>query len=332
MKKGFVFGKFLPFHLGHKAMIDFALNGCDQLTVIVCCSTSELIPEELRVNWISSEYASHPKLQILGMTYDESELPNTSISSRNVSKIWSEKFNELVPDVDILFTSEDYGSYVAEFMNIKHIEFDKSRISVPISASEISSDPISNWDFLPNSVKEHFQLSVVFLGSECTGKSSISTEINKDIRSKLVDEVGRDVVENSNAFGEKELQIIASRHASRIDSAKKTLEPIVLIDTDIHITQSYSHFKFGKYMDIDTEINKRNQSDLKLYLNPDLPFFQDGTRLNAEDRLLLDLSHKETLAHFNTDYIELSGDWNSRYMQSLNLIQQYVREKWKLRL
>lgn len=332
MKKGFVFGKFLPFHLGHKALIDFALNGCDQLTVIVCCSTSELIPEAVRVNWISSEYASHPKLRILGMTYDENELPNTSTSSRNVSKVWSERFKELVPDVNILFTSEDYGSYVSEFMKVQHVEFDKSRISVPISASEISGDPISNWDFLPNSVKGHFQLSVVFLGSECTGKSSISTEINKNIRSKLVDEVGRDVVENSNAFGEKELQIIASHHASRIDSAKKTLEPIVLIDTDIHITQSYSHFKFGKYMDIATEINIRNQSDLKLYLNPDLPFFQDGTRLNAEDRLLLDRSHKETLAHFNTDYIEVSGDWNSRYTQSLKLIKQLVREKWKLRL
>ncbi|MCB0650933.1 MAG: adenylyltransferase/cytidyltransferase family protein, partial [Saprospiraceae bacterium] len=30
MIHAFVFGKFLPFHLGHKALIDFALEQCDR--------------------------------------------------------------------------------------------------------------------------------------------------------------------------------------------------------------------------------------------------------------------------------------------------------------
>ncbi|MFD3001978.1 adenylyltransferase/cytidyltransferase family protein [Pontibacter toksunensis] len=37
MSKAFVSGKFLPFHKGHHAMIEFALERYDFLTVLVCC-------------------------------------------------------------------------------------------------------------------------------------------------------------------------------------------------------------------------------------------------------------------------------------------------------
>jgi HTH-type transcriptional repressor of NAD biosynthesis genes len=52
MTKGFVFGKFLPFHKGHEAMIKFALTKCDFLTVLVCCSDKESIPDTFRKSWI----------------------------------------------------------------------------------------------------------------------------------------------------------------------------------------------------------------------------------------------------------------------------------------
>ena len=52
MVKGFVFGKFLPFHKGHQAMINFALGHCDFLTVLVCASDKETISGEPRKGWI----------------------------------------------------------------------------------------------------------------------------------------------------------------------------------------------------------------------------------------------------------------------------------------
>lgn len=48
MIKGLVFGKFLPFHLGHKAMIDFGTSQCDELIVLVCASSNENIPGLIR--------------------------------------------------------------------------------------------------------------------------------------------------------------------------------------------------------------------------------------------------------------------------------------------
>jgi HTH-type transcriptional repressor of NAD biosynthesis genes len=52
MTKAFVFGKYLPFHKGHEAMIKFALTKCDLLTVLVCCSDKESIPDTVRNSWI----------------------------------------------------------------------------------------------------------------------------------------------------------------------------------------------------------------------------------------------------------------------------------------
>ena len=41
-----IFGKFLPFHKGHQAMIEFALTQCDVLYVLVCKSDKEQISGE----------------------------------------------------------------------------------------------------------------------------------------------------------------------------------------------------------------------------------------------------------------------------------------------
>jgi HTH-type transcriptional regulator, transcriptional repressor of NAD biosynthesis genes len=48
MIKAFVFGKFLPFHKGHQAMINFALTKCDYLSVLICCSDKENIDGLIR--------------------------------------------------------------------------------------------------------------------------------------------------------------------------------------------------------------------------------------------------------------------------------------------
>lgn len=35
MKKGLVIGKFMPIHKGHIKLIDYALNNCDTLIILV---------------------------------------------------------------------------------------------------------------------------------------------------------------------------------------------------------------------------------------------------------------------------------------------------------
>src|SRR5437868_14355202 len=106
MIKAFVFGKFLPFHKGHEAMINFALSKCDFLTVLVCCSDKENIPDTVRSSWIQKTFGSQKNVEVRTFNYLESDLPNTSETSESVSKIWAHIFKKQLPDYSLLITSE----------------------------------------------------------------------------------------------------------------------------------------------------------------------------------------------------------------------------------
>jgi HTH-type transcriptional regulator, transcriptional repressor of NAD biosynthesis genes len=311
--KGFVFGKFYPLHKGHLEMIHYAVRHCNHLTILVCCSDQEKIPPAIRVSWLREELLDYPSIQILEYYYDESLLPNTSVSDREVSRQWADVFQALLPDVDLLVTSELYGDYVAEFMGIKHLAFDPERKKQAISASLIREDAITFWHFLPDSVKRYFQKIIIISGTESTGKTTLAKNLSAKLPAVLVEEVGREKIQDSNCFTEEDLYAVAIAHAEAISIAKKQLQPLVIVDTDVYITQSYADFAWGKTLNLPHNIYMHNQPDLRLYLDASVPYFQDGGRLSEENRNQLDLYHRKTLSVFDQGYSEITGDdWGAR--------------------
>lgn len=324
MVKAFVFGKFLPFHKGHEAMIKFALTKCDFLTVLICCSDKENIPSKIRQKWIEKTFETESKIEIKIYNYTESELPNTSESSQEVSKLWSAKFKELFPDYSIVITSEEYGNYVASFMKIVHIAFDIPKQLFPVSATAVRNDIFTNWKFLPESVKPDIAIKVVVLGTESTGKTMLTERLAKHFKCSFVKEAGRDLIANSNTFEFEDLHLVASEHAKRIDKAVLEENPLIIIDTDIHITKSYAKFIFNKKFVIENKIYNSNKADLYLYLNNEVEYIQDGTRLTENDRNLLDISHRQILKEHNINFVEIDGSWNDRFEKSIEQINKLI--------
>jgi len=324
MVKAFVFGKFLPFHKGHEAMLQYALTKCDFLSVLVCCSDKENIPDALRKKWIEKTFETHKNIEVNCFNYLESEFPNTSVSSKEVSMLWSEKFKVLFPDYSLLITSEEYGNYVAAFIGIKHIAFDIAKQIFPVSATAVRNDLFANWKFLPDSVKPYFAIKVVILGTESTGKTTLIEKLSKHYNCSSVKETGRDLIADSNSFNFDNLLFVASEHAKRIDKISVGSSPLIIIDTDIHITKSYAKFTFGKHLEVDDKIYNSNMADLYLYLNNDVLYIQDGTRLSEKDRNLLDLSHREILEQHNIAIIEIKGKWGKRFEKAVKHIDQLM--------
>jgi HTH-type transcriptional regulator, transcriptional repressor of NAD biosynthesis genes len=320
MTKAFVFGKFLPFHKGHEAMIRFALTKCDFLTVLVCCSDKETIPGAARSSWIKDAFAAETKIEIQVFDYLESDLPNTSQTSEEVSAIWANAFARLFPGYTLLITSEDYGKLVAAYLNIRHIAFDISRTLYPVSATAIRDDLFENWNFLPTSVKPDLAVKIVILGTESTGKTTLAKALTTHFHCSLVLEAGRDIIADSNDFSFGDLYRVAKEHARRIDEAVLGDSPLVIIDTDIHITQSYARFIFQKELTIAKEIYESNKANLYLYLTNDVEYVQDGSRLNEGDRNLLDLSHRRALKDHNIDMVEIKGTWEERRQKAIGLV------------
>jgi HTH-type transcriptional repressor of NAD biosynthesis genes len=324
MTKAFVFGKFLPFHKGHEAMINFALSKCEFLTVLVCCSDKESIPATYRKAWIEKAFEKEKNIEIRTLNYLESELPNTSESSESVSKIWADIFIKQLPDYSLLITSEEYGNFVAAFMNIQHIAFDIPKKHFPVSATAVRNDVFTNWEYLPDSVKPDLSVKVVILGTECTGKTTLTEKLAKHFNCSFVLEAGRDIIANSNSFTFDDLHIVATEHAKRIDKTILANSPLVIIDTDIHTTKSYSQFTFEKELEISANIYNSNKANLYLYLNNDVEYLQDGTRLSETERNLLDLSHRQVLTDHNIDIIEIKGDWDERFKKAVEQVNKII--------
>ena len=329
MTKAFVFGKFLPFHKGHEAMINFALSKCDFLTILVCCSDKENIPGTVRSSWIKKTFENVKKVDVRVFNYSESELPNTSETSESVSKIWANIFKMQLPDHSLLITSENYGNFVASFMNIQHIAFDIPRKIFPVSATAVRNDVFTNWKYLPETVKPYLSIKVVILGTECTGKTNLTEKLARHFNCSFVLEAGRDIIANSNSFTFEDLHLVAKEHARRIDKISLANSPLVIIDTDIHTTKSYSRFTFKKELEISPEIYNSNKANLYLYLNNEVEYLQDGTRLSETERNLLDLSHRHVLTDYNIKIIEIKGDWDKRFEIAVEQINKLIEAQKK---
>jgi len=322
MKKGLVFGKFMPLHNGHLELIQFALRNCDHLTIILCYTNNEPISGTIRLGWIKNALENINNITIVPFEYDDLLLPNTSVSSRNVSKLWAAAFKKLVPASDIVFTSERYGEYVAEYMDIQHRSFDQEKRIVPVSASQVRQQPFKYWNFLPPSVQPWFVKKICLVGTESTGKSSLTAKLASHFNTNYVPEMGREIVEVTDNCTYEDLLRIASLHAKMILDKLSEANKLLFIDTDINITASYSEFLFNKKLAVEKWIESANQFDLYLFLEPDCEYVQDGTRLSVHMRNKLSEHHKKVFQDKGINFISIGGDWGNRFVESCKIIEE----------
>jgi HTH-type transcriptional regulator, transcriptional repressor of NAD biosynthesis genes len=304
MKNGLVIGKFCPLHNGHLLLINFAKKHCENLKVAVCSTEGEKFSGEIRKNWILE--ATNKTVTVDILNYDSKILPNTSVSSKEVSKLWAQKFKELFPETEVIFTSEQYGDYVAGFMNIKHIKFDEARKVAPVSASAILSSPFLYWDYIPEVVRPSFVKKICIAGTESTGKSTLTQRLANYFHTNYVAEAGRDIVPVSNECRQEDLLTIAEVHAKEIIKQTLSADKILFLDTDLRITKSYSQFLFNSNLVVDDWIETANKCDLYIFLESDCEFVQDGTRLSYCNKGL--------------PLVFIDGSWDNRFEKAVSVI------------
>ena len=116
-RRGVVIGKFLPFHTGHRHLIETALARADEVTVIVVARADEPIPGELRARWIEEAL---PDARSCCST-------RTRSGSRATTRAgWAPRRSALLGGApDVVFTSERYGDAWAKAMGCDHVLVDR---------------------------------------------------------------------------------------------------------------------------------------------------------------------------------------------------------------
>ena len=150
---GFIVGKFMPLHNGHRLVIDTALEQCEQLTICLMSRGDEPIPGVLRLGWLQVLCEGNPCTVVHHTTelpQDESGYGHWNDYLQSIRTICTDAY-------DAVFSSEAYGERLARDWGAEHVLVDQARISVPVSGTEIRANPHQYFEHLPAIVRQYYE-------------------------------------------------------------------------------------------------------------------------------------------------------------------------------
>lgn len=129
-KIGFTIGKFAPFHKGHAYLIETALKEMDEFYVVVYDTPEFNIDIYTKIKWITKKF---PTVKILKAYNSPKQIGLDDESVR----VQMEYLKEIIKGIDVgyFYSSEEYGKYVANYLNIENRIVDKERETYPISGT-----------------------------------------------------------------------------------------------------------------------------------------------------------------------------------------------------
>lgn len=194
-KRGLTLGKFAPFHQGHQLLIETALAEMDEVIVIIYnCPEITTVPLNVRANWVRSIY---PEAQVIEAWDGPTEVgPTPEIKKKHEDYI----LNRLkLGEITHFYSSEFYGDHMSLALGAVNRIVDYNRQTIPISGTEIRSNPFAFRHYLHPQVYRDLITNVVFLGAPCTGKTTIAAKLAQEYNTVWMSEYGREYWEKHQA-------------------------------------------------------------------------------------------------------------------------------------
>lgn len=320
--KGMILGKFLPPHAGHRYLVDFARNYCDDLTILVCTLEREPIEGALRYHWMRRIF---PDCRVIHITDD---VPQTPDEHPEFWPIWRALILRAMPEgVDQVFASEDYGFKLAEVLNADFIPVDPARELMAVSGSAIRENPLKNWRYIPDEVRPYYLRRVCIFGPESTGKSTLTADLARHFDTLYVHEYARPLLNYKDGHCDyPDIERIARGQAAAEDALAPRANRVLFCDTDPLTTTLWSDVLFGKCPDWVQQEAERRTYDLYLLLDTDVDWVDDTQRYfpEPEKRRAFFERCKEALDQRNRPYVHIHGSWAERFKRAVAGVEQHI--------
>ena len=214
--------------------------------------------------------------------------------------------------------------------------FERSKIN--ISSTEIRQNPYKYFEYLPNIVKKYYTKKVCIIGTESCGKTTLVRNLANIFNTSHVEEAGRYICDDAGGIDnmqEYHYFNILIEHKKDEEEALNFANKVLLIDTDALITLYYYNLGFNKKNELNKNfnllaetLNKFNNYDLYIFLEPDVKWVQDGTRTYGDDKVRIKNNKKlkELLKKNNIKYISITGNYEERYEKSVIEIKKLIGE------
>lgn len=340
MKKvGMIGGKYLPLHRGHVESILKAYTLCDELYIILSYNEKreellftgkmQPIPYKERHKWLYQLTRDLDNVTVLDV-----EDHAADEDSYNWNQGAADIKAAIGKEINVVFHSDLVNRPLFQklYPNAEIITFD--RTTTPISATMMrkGNGIYRYWDYVPNVVRPYFTKKVCIIGTESSAKSTLTSNLAKYFNTSCVEEVGRNICEEVG--GAENMQIedyyrIAIQHKNLEYTQLSTANKVMFIDTDSLITAYYLRLYTDPYCNLDLfkAISKINSYDLYLFLEPDVEWVQDGTRLHGEGAVR-EQNNRE-LEHIfqknGIDFVIVNGDYYERFTKSIDIVNNMLR-------
>lgn len=152
MNIGFTIGKFAPFHDGHKYLINKAISEMDKFYVVVYDTPKFNIDINTKIKWIKDEF---PDVQIL-KAFNSPTQYGLNKESVDIQMKYLSNIIQGIP-VTHFYSSEEYGKYVAKYLNIQNVIVDKERKTFNICATRIRKNVEKEKKYISSNVYNYMK-------------------------------------------------------------------------------------------------------------------------------------------------------------------------------
>ncbi len=318
-KVGLVLGKFLPPHLGHLFLVEFARRRVERLYIVVGSLKAEPIPGERRFDWMRQLC---PDCIVLHLTDENPQQPE---EHPDFWGIWERSLKRLLPEpVDFVFASESYGTPLAAVLGAEFSPCDIPRSTVPVSGTAVRQNPAGNWAFLPPPAQAYYRRRICLFGPESCGKSTLAAQLADHFGGSFVpefariylEELGRDPIES-------DMPLIARGQIALQKKLEATAGPWLFCDTDALCTCIWQEFLFGHRDPLLEELAAALSCELTLLCDVDLPWVADPVRYLPEDRAAFLATCQARLDAAGRPWRLVSGQGEERLRNAIAAIEEY---------
>lgn len=320
-------GSFNPLHTGHINNIIQASCQCEELYIVLSHSNSRNeIPKELRYRWILNTFKHLDNIKVL-MVEDNASDKDTYDWKQGAQDIT----NLIGKKIDVVFAGDDYKDknlFENLYTESTIFYFDRSKIN--ISSTQIRNNPFKYWEYIPKIVQPYYTKKVLVVGSESTGKSTLTQNLALRFNTNFLEEVGREVCENAGneyTMLEEDFEEILLKHKLKEKEYLKDSNKILFIDTDTYTTSFYIDLLLGdrnKVKNLSNAIGELNKWDLIFFIQPTNKFVQDGTR-NEHIANNRDFYSKKILEYFDKykdKMYFLDGSYYDNFNKAVSLVEK----------
>ena len=324
-------GSFNPLHLGHVDCIIQAANMCRELYIVLSVGHNrQEIDARVRYRWLYqlTKHIGNVTIIMLEDSAETKEAYTEEYWQGDAEKVKA----QIGKPIDIVFCGSNYDEN--SFWNKCYPE---SELFIfkrnEINSTELRKAPYKHFEWLPNIVKPHYVKKVLLMGSESTGKSTLTINLANRFNTNYIDEAGRDISERSGTdllmLSEDFTEILLQHKLNEIKAVESS-NKVLFIDTDALVTQFYMSFLddpgIEKNRALSDAIDALNRYDLILFLEPDVEFVQDGDRSEVirDDRKKYSDRIKELLRSHGKQFVSVSGSYQERYEIAVRAVESML--------